>query len=167
MTAMVKGRAHVLGEEINTDLHCSTKYMPGKNTEYATQHAFEQLSPGFSARFRKGDVIVAGKNFGINSSREQALHVMRIMGVATIVAPAFGRQFFRNAINNGLPVAECDIAGIADGDEIVVDLAAGLVSVAARGIARKVPPLPREVRAILSAGGLIPFLQAHPDWKLA
>jgi 3-isopropylmalate dehydratase small subunit len=166
MSSIVKGRAHLLGEEINTDLHCSTKYMPGKNTEYAAQHAFEQVSPGFPARFRKGDVIVAGRNFGINSSREQAVHVMRILGVAAIVAPAFGRQFFRNAINNGLPVVECEITGIADGDEISVNLAVGLVSVAARSITREVPPLPREVGAILSAGGLIPFLQAHPDWKL-
>ena len=117
------------------------------------------------SRFKAGDVIVAGKNFGINSSREQAVHVMRMMGVAAIVAPSFGRQFFRNAINNGLPVVECDISGIADGDEIEVDLAAGRVTLAARGIARNVPPLPPAVQAILAAGGLIPFLQQHPDWK--
>ena len=166
MSVTITGRAHVLGDEINTDLHCSTKYMPGKDTAYAAQHAFEKLSPGFAQRFARGDVIVAGMNFGINSSREQATHVLRAMGVAAIIAPAFGRQFFRNCINNGLPVVECDIAGIADGDEISVDLAAGLVSVSARCITRKVPPLPREVSAILNAGGLIPFLQAHPDWKL-
>ena len=154
-------------DEINTDLHCSTQYMPGKNTEYAAQHAFEQLSPGFVSRFNQGDVIVAGNNFGINSSREQAVHVLRIMGVAAIVAPAFGRQFFRNVINNGLPVIACDIAGIAADDEITVDLAAGRVSVVARSITRDVPPLPREVSAILSAGGLIPFLQNHPAWKLS
>ncbi len=93
-------------------------------------------SPGFASRFKAGDMIVAGKNFGINSSREQAVHIMRMMGVAAIVAPSFGRQFFRNAINNGLPVVECDISGIADGDELVIDLAAGSVAVAARGITR-------------------------------
>ena len=167
MTTLIQGRAHVLGDEINTDLHCSTKYMPGKDTAYAAQHAFEKLSPGFAQRFSKGDVIVAGMNFGINSSREQATHVLRTLGVAAIVAPAFGRQFFRNCINNGLPVVECDISGIADGDEVCVDLAAGVVTVSARGIRREVPPLPREVSAILNAGGLIPFLQAHPDWSIA
>jgi 3-isopropylmalate dehydratase small subunit len=167
VTTLIKGRVRLLGEEINTDMHCSAKYMPGKNTEYVAQHAFEQLSPGFPSRLGKGDVIVAGRNFGINSSREQAVHAMRIMGVAAVVSPAFGRQFFRNAINNGLPAVECDIAGIAEDDEITVDLASGLVSVAARGIAREVPRLPREMSAILSAGGLIPFLQVHPDWKLA
>lgn len=167
MITAIKGRAHVLGEEINTDLHCSTKYMPGKDTAYAAQHVFEKLSPGFAQKFNKGDVIVAGKNFGINSSREQAVHVLRILGVGAIVAPCFGRQFFRNAINNGLALVECDIADIAQDDTVEIDLAAGKVTVAARGIARSVAPLPKEVGAILSAGGLIPFLQQHPDWKLA
>lgn len=160
------GRARVLGAEINTDVHCSSKYLPGRDNAYIAQHAFEQVAPGYAARFGQGDIIVAGSNFGINSSREQAVHVMRMMGAAAIVAPSFGRQFFRNAINNGLPVIECDIAGIADGDTVEIDLAAGRVAVAARGIARSVPPLPAAIQGLLAAGGLIPFLQQHPDWKL-
>ncbi|MBI4204652.1 MAG: 3-isopropylmalate dehydratase, partial [Betaproteobacteria bacterium] len=156
----------LLGEEINTDLHCSSKYLPGRDNAYVAQRAFEQVAPGFAARFKPGDIIVAGKNFGINSSREQAVHVMRMMGAAAIVASSFGRQFFRNAINNGLPVIECDIAGIADDDEIAVDLEAGRVAIAARGIVRSVPPLPHEIQAILAAGGLIAFLQKHPQWEL-
>jgi len=166
MTSIILGRARVLGDDINTDIHCSSKYLPGRDNAYVAQHAFEQLAPGFAAGFKAGDVIVAGRNFGINSSREQAVHVMRMMGVAAIVAPSFGRQFFRNAINNGLPVVECDISGIAEADEITVDLAAGRVILAARGIARDVPPLPREIQAILAAGGLIAFLQKHPNWEL-
>jgi 3-isopropylmalate dehydratase small subunit len=163
----IHGRAHVFGDDINTDLHCSSKYLPGKDNAYIAQHAFEQLVPGFPARFRPGDVIVAGKNFGINSSREQAVHIMRAMGVAVIVASSFGRQFFRNCINNGLPVVECDISGIAQGDEIEVDVGAGRVSVPGRKIVRTVVALPAEVQAILAAGGLIAFLKQHPDWKLA
>jgi len=162
----IRGRAHLLGDGINTDIHCSSKYFPGKDNAYVAQHAFEQLVPGFAARFAPGGMIVAGKNFGINSSREQAVHVMRAMGVAAIVAVSFGRQFFRNAINNGLPVIGCDISGIAEGDELEIDLDAGRVTVAARGIARSVPQLPREVQAILAAGGLIGFLQKHPQWEL-
>lgn len=164
---IITGNARVLGDEINTDIHCSSKYLPGKDTAYIAQHAYEQLAPGFAQAFRKGDVIVAGKNFGINSSREQAVHVMRLMGVAAIVAPSFGRQFFRNAINNGLPLVECDTSGITSGDGIEIDLAAGRVAVAARNISRAVPPLPAAVQALLAAGGLIPFLQRHPDWNLA
>lgn len=163
----IKGRARLLGDEINTDVHCSSKYLPGRDTAYIAQRAFEQVAPGFAARFGAGDLIVAGRNFGINSSREQAVHVMHMMGVAGIVAVSFGRQFFRNAINNGLPVVECDIAGIAENDEIEVDLERGKVRVLARSIERTVPQLPAEIRAILSAGGLIPFLQKHPQWELS
>ena len=91
---------------------------------------------------------------------------MRLLGVAAIVAPAFGRQFFRNAINNGLPLVEADIEGIAGGDTIEVDLAAGRLRVLARGIERTFAPLPTEIRTLLEAGGLIPFLKDHPDWRL-
>lgn len=163
---IIKGSARILGDEINTDIHCSSKYLPGKDTAYIAQVAFDQLSPGFARAFKKGDVIVAGKNFGINSSREQAIHIMHVMGVAAIVAPSFGRQFFRNAINNGLPLIECELAGVVNGDAVEVDAAAGRVAVAARGIVREVPPLPAAVQSLLEAGGLIPFLQLHPDWQI-
>ena len=162
----IKGRAHLLGENVNTDLNCSSKYLPGKDNAYVAQHAFEQVAPGFASRFRPGDVIVAGRNFGINSSREQAVHILRTMGVGGIVAQSFGRLFFRNTINNGLPAIECDIAGIADGDEIEIDLAAGKVTVGARQISRKVAALPPAVQQILAAGGLIAYLREHPDWQL-
>lgn len=166
MTTLIRGKAHLLGDDINTDIHCSSKYLPGRDNAVVAQHAFEQLAPGFASRFVKGDVIVAGRNFGNNSSREQAVHILRLMGVAGIVSVAFGRQFFRNCINNGLPVVECDLAGTMEGDEIELDLAGGRVAVPARGIVREVPPLPAAVQQILAAGGLIPFLKAHPDWEV-
>ena len=167
MDTKIKGRARLLGAEINTDINCSSKYLPGKDNAYIAQQAFDNVAPGFASRFEAGDVIVAGKNFGINSSREQAVHIMKLMGVTAIVAPAFGRQFFRNAINNGMPVIECDIGGISDGDEIAIDLALGKVVVAARDINRTVAVLPPAVQRILAEGGLIAFLQKHPDWSLA
>ena len=167
MIMNIKGHARILGAHINTDINCSSKYLPGKDNAYIAQHAFENVAPGFASRFKAGDVLVAGKNFGINSSREQAVHIMKLMGVTAIVALAFGRQFFRNAINNGLPVVECDIAGIQDGDEIAIDLALGKVVVAARDINRTVAVLPPAVQRILAEGGLIAFLQKHPDWSLA
>lgn len=163
---IIKGSARVLGDEVSTDIHCSSKYLPGKDTAYIATVAFDQVSPGFAKAFSKGDVLVAGKNFGINSSREQAVHIMHQMGVAAIVAPSFGRQFFRNAINNGLAVIECDTSGISAGDAIEIDPSSGRVTVAVRNIARAVPPLPAAVQALLAAGGLIPFLQKHPDWNL-
>ena len=167
MNTNIKGRVRILGAEINTDINCSSKYLPGKDNVYIAQHAFENVAPGFAARCGAGDILVAGKNFGINSSREQAVHIMKLMGVAAIVAPAFGRQFFRNAINNGMPVVECDIAGIVEGDEIAIDLALGKVAVAARDINHTVAVLPPAVQRILAAGGLTAFLQKHPDWSIA
>ncbi len=167
MQTTIKGRARLLGDNINTDTNCSSKYMPGKDNAFVAQHAFEKVTPAFAANFKAGDIIVAGRNFGINSSREQAVHVMHLMGVAAIVSHSFGRQFFRNTINNGLPALECDISGIEEGDEIEIDLAAGKVKIAARRIVRDVPVLPPAVRAILAEGGLIKFLQKYPDWKTA
>ena len=163
----ISGAARLLPEEINTDVHCSSKYYPGKDNAWVAQHAFEQVAPDFVSRFKSGDLILAGKNFGINSSREQAVHVLRTMGVTAIVAPAFGRQFFRNAVNNGLPVIECDIGGIADGDRVEIDLNEGRLMVPERGITRTFAPLPAAIQTLLAAGGLIPFLKQHPDWNIA
>ena len=166
MSAAIRGHARLLPEEINTDVHCSAKYLPGKDAAYIAQRAFEQIAPDFVSRFDAGDIIVAGRNFGINSSREQAIQVLRLLGAQAVVSPAFGRQFFRNAINNGLPVVECGIAGIEEGDIVELDLAAGLVKVPGRGIECAFPPLPAAIQSLLAAGGLIPFLQRHPDWNL-
>lgn len=165
ITTTITGCARVLGDDINTDLHCSTKYTPGKNAAYAAQHAFEQLSAGYAGRFQPGDIVVAGRNFGHNSSREEAAQVLKVMGASALVAKSFGRQFFRNAVNNGLPVIECDVAGIADGDALDIDLAAGRLTVPVRGLSVDFRPLAPEMQALLAAGGLIPYLQRHPDWE--
>lgn len=167
MTGIIKGRARLLGDDINTDLHCSTKYTPGKDSTYAAQHAFEQLTPGYAARFQRGDILVAGRNFGHNSSREEAAHVLKLMGASALVAISCGRQFFRNAINNGLPVVELTVDGLREGDDVEIDLAAGWLAVPARGIECRFPPLAPDMQALLAAGGLIPYLQKHPDWSAA
>jgi 3-isopropylmalate dehydratase small subunit len=164
---LIKGAARLLPDEVNTDVNCSSKYLPGRDNAYIAQHAFENVSPGFPQRFVRGDVIVAGRNFGINSSREQAVHILHELGVAAIVAPSFGRQFFRNAINNGLLLVECDVARVAEGDVLEIDAAAGSVRVPARDLSFKSTVLPSSVRGIVAAGGLLAFLKQHPDWKLA
>jgi 3-isopropylmalate dehydratase small subunit len=155
----VEGRVYLLGDDVNTDLCCSGKYLPGKDEAFIASQAFEAISPGFATRFAAGGVIVGGKHFGCNSSREQAVHILLRMGVAAIVAPSFGRQFFRNAINNGLLVVECDTAGIGDGD-------APVLKVSERKMERALPAIPSAIRAILREGGLIPFLRKHPDWEV-
>ena len=163
---ILQARALVLGDDVNTDLNCSGKYLPGKDEAYIAAHAFEAIAPDFATRFQPGGVIVGGQHFGINSSREQAVHVLRRMGVAAIVARSFGRQFFRNAINNGLLVVECDTAGIVEGDTVVLDLQAQQLRVEARQLQRKLGDVPPTIRAILREGGLIPFLKKYPNWEV-
>jgi 3-isopropylmalate dehydratase small subunit len=162
----IEGPAFVLGDDINTDLNCSAKYLPGKDNAYIAAHAFEAVSPGFASRFKPGGILVAGRHFGINSSREQAVHVMRTMGVAAIVARSFGRQFYRNAINNGLLVVECDTQGLAEGELLRLDLDGRRLQVPARGTEQPLPEIPAVVRTLLQEGGLIAFLKKHPDWQL-
>lgn len=163
----IHGSAHVLGDNINTDLHCTSKYRYfGKDLVFLADHAFQDIAPTLTKRIQPGDVIVAGNNFGINSSREQAVQVLLSMGIGAIVARSFGRQFFRNAINNGLPVINCSIDGIASGDELVINLETGCLNVPARTINRRLASMPPAILAILSAGGLIPFLKLHPDWEV-
>ena len=167
LNSVTRGTAYVLGDDVNTDLNCSGKYLPGKDEAFIAAQAFEAVSPGFAKRFKSGGIIVAGTHFGINSSREQAVHILRRMGVAAIVAPSFGRQFFRNAINNGLLVVECDTRGIAEGDALTLDLDAHRLSVQGGTLVRTLPDIPQEVRAILREGGLIAFLAKHPNWELS
>jgi 3-isopropylmalate dehydratase small subunit len=162
----LQGRVYRLGDDVNTDLNCSGKYLPGKDEAFIAAQAFDAVSPGFASRFVAGGVIVAGTHFGINSSREQAVHILRRMGVAAIVAPSFGRQFFRNAINNGLPVIECDVAGIEEGDTLNIDMAGQKLEVSNRNVVRTLGAVPEAILAILDEGGLIPFLKKYPDWKI-
>ncbi len=162
----LQGRVYRLGDDVNTDLNCSGKYLPGKDEAFIAAQAFEAVSPGFASRFVAGNLIVAGTHFGINSSREQAVHILRRMGVSAIVAPSFGRQFFRNAINNGLPVIECDVAGIEEGDTLRIDMAGQRLEVTNRHVVRPLSSVPEAILAILAEGGLIPFLKKYPDWKI-
>ena len=164
---LIEATAWVLGDDVNTDLNCSGKDLPGKDEAYIAAHAFEAVDPSFVQHFKSGDIIVAGTHFGINSSREQAVHILRRMGVAAIVAPSFGRQFFRNAINNGLLVVECDTADISDGDTLTLDLDAHTLTAQGGALKRALPDIPQAVRAILREGGLIAFLAKHPNWELA
>ena len=151
--------AYVLGDDINTDLHCSSKYLPGKSSEYVAGMAFNELSPNLSKRLleSRGGILIAGENFGINSSREQA---------KGIIAKSFGRQFFRNAINNGLPILECDTSLIKEGDTVNVNFESGVVQTS-NGVHLQSKALPAEILSLIQAGGLIPFLKDNPDWSFA
>jgi 3-isopropylmalate/(R)-2-methylmalate dehydratase small subunit len=156
----IKGKVWKYGDDINTDV-----IFPGKYTYTVTdptemgKHALEDLDPGFHSSVQPGDVIVAGKNFGCGSSREQAATCLVAKGVGVVIAASFGRIFYRNAINNALPVIVCHeaVQALERGDEVEVDLEAGEIRTA-RG-AFTFPPLPEAVMGIFKAGGLIPYVR--------
>jgi 3-isopropylmalate/(R)-2-methylmalate dehydratase small subunit len=164
---LIEGKTFLLGEEVNTDINCSSKYLPGKDSEYVSTVAFEKLEPGFAQGViaNGGGILVAGQNFGINSSREQAIHILHLMKIKCILAPSFGRQFFRNAINNGLPIIECDTAQIQAGENLQVDLQLG--KVISNSYEINFTPLPQEILKIIQMGGLLNFITKHPDWNFA
>lgn len=154
----IGGRVWKYGDNVNTDV-----IFPGKYTYTVTEraeialHALEDLDPTFAAGVQPGDVIVAGRNWGCGSSREQAATCLVYNGVGALIAESFGRIFYRNAINSGLPVIVCPAAARAlqRGDDVQIDLERCVVICAAGEFS--FPPLSASVRAILQAGGLIPY----------
>jgi 3-isopropylmalate/(R)-2-methylmalate dehydratase small subunit len=122
------------------------------------QHALEDLDPTFVQKVRPGDIVVAGKNWGCGSSREQAVICLKEVGVGAIVARSFARIYFRNCINEGLPIVTCDaVDSVESGDEITIDFEAG--TVATPGGEYTFPPLAPSVLEILDAGGLVPHVR--------
>jgi len=164
---VLKGRAFKFGDGISTD-----HIIPGRlahlrsNLPELAKHVLEDADPTFVSRVKAGDFIVAGSNFGLGSSREHAPLVIKMAGVSAILAKSAARIFFRNAINLGLPVLICDTDGIADGDELVVDLAAGTVRNVTRGKQLIFGKIPEVMLRILGEGGLIPYIQKHGGFKL-
>lgn len=158
------GKAFVYGDDVNTDVIFAGKYTyTVTDRKEMAQHAMEDLDPSFKDKVQPGDVIVAGRNFGCGSSREQAVICLKELGVAAVIADSFARIYFRNAINEGLPVLVIPGASkrIAPGDDLRLDLAAGTVA----GL-REVfsfPKLPLEVQAILDAGGLVAYTKKKLD----
>jgi methanogen homoaconitase small subunit len=151
------GHAVCVGPDIDTDLVIAGRYLRTKDHSVWVSHVFEDLDPALAGRLKRA-VIVAGKNFGCGSSREQAALALREAGVVAVIAPSFARIFFRNAINVGLPAIECTLS-CPEGQNVCFDLAAGWVESA--GNRYPVRPLSPRMREILAAGGLVNYWRAH------
>ena len=156
----IEGRVWKYGDDINTDVIFPGKYTYTINDpEEMALHALEDLDPKFAKEVREKDVIVAGKNFGCGSSREQAATCIKYAGVGAIVAKSFSRIFFRNAINQGLPLVQCEEAvdNISNGEIITIDFEKGELSCKKGNF--KFHPLPEYILGILNDGGLIPHIK--------
>ena len=164
---IMRGKAHVFGDDVNTDYIISGKYkFKTLDMDELACHCMEDIDPDFAARVKPGDFIVAGGNFGCGSSREQAPLVIKHAGASAVLARSFARIFFRNAINKGLPAVECDTSGIQTGDELEIDLGAGKVTNLTRNTQMEITPLPAVMMDILAEGGLTDYLKRHGGFKL-
>jgi 3-isopropylmalate/(R)-2-methylmalate dehydratase small subunit len=163
----VSGRVWKLGDHISTDL-----IAPGRlfhlrsNLPELAKHVFEDADPELASKIEPGDFVVGGINFGCGSSREHAPTIIKLAGVSAVLAKSFARIFFRNAVNIGLPVVVCDTDGIDPGDEIEVDLAAGVMKNVTKGTETSFPPLPPFMRRVLDDGGLVAHIQKHGDFAV-
>jgi 3-isopropylmalate/(R)-2-methylmalate dehydratase small subunit len=159
---LIKGKVYKLGDNINTDVIYPGKYLSitADRCEMA-KHCFESVYPEFMRRAKPGDIIVAGKNFGSGSSREQAATCLKYFGIGAIVAETFARIFYRNAINLGLPVimAPGVTQKLKDQDDIEIDLETGIIKKMQSGDVIEAKKLPDFILEIILRGGLIPYLK--------
>ncbi|HIE18695.1 TPA: 3-isopropylmalate dehydratase small subunit [Candidatus Bathyarchaeota archaeon] len=157
------GRTWKFGDDINTDYIIAGKYkLSITDIDELSKHAMEAVMPDFSEKVKKGDFIVAGRNFGCGSSREQAPLVLKHLGIAAVIARSFARIFYRNAVNIGLPVVECEDADeIQQGDMLEVDMQKGYIKNVTQGKTYKIKPLPSELWKILSEGGLVNYIKKY------
>jgi len=155
----IEGRAWVFGDGINTDVMAPGLYFKSP-MEVMARHCLESVDPEFASRVRPGDIIVAGRNFGVGSAREQAAMALTHLGVGAVLAVSFGRIFYRNALNFGLPALTCADAGtVLAGDLLRVDPVAGRVENRRSGAVHVVPAIPAHLMAMVEAGGLMPWLK--------
>lgn len=154
---IIKGRVIKYGDDINTDVIIPGRYLDLINSEELASHALEDLDPNFFTKFTKGDILVVGKNFGCGSSREQAAMCLKYAGVGAIIAKSFARIFYRNAINQGLPIIESSEAVdvIISMDELEIDLSATTIRDKTKNLQFEIQPLPIFIQEILDDGGLI------------
>ena len=161
MESVIQGKIYKFGNNINSDIIIPGRYLIYIDKERLGQHAFEMLGEGVSGKLRNFDILVAGRNFGCGSAREQAATAIQGLGIKAVVACSFARTFYRNAINDGLPIVECPelYEAVSEGDEIRIDLAAGKILRAGKEYA--FPQVPESVRKILELGGLAEYLKTQ------
>ncbi len=163
----LKGKAFKFGDDISTD-HIA----PGRlfhlrsNLPELAKHVLEDADPTFASKMNKGDFVVAGNNFGLGSSREHAPQIIKIAGVGAVLAKSFARIFYRNAINIGLLLIECDTDKINAGDELEIDIKQGFVYNITQNIKMPITPLPDVMIKLLNEGGLIEHIKKHGDFDL-
>jgi 3-isopropylmalate dehydratase small subunit len=156
----IKGKAWVYGDDVDTDVIIPARYLNTSDPGELARHCMEDLDASFASKVSKGDIIVAGKNFGCGSSREHAPIAIKASGASAVVARSFARIFYRNAFNMGLPIFESPDAvdGIETGDRLAVDMERGVLRNETRGTEFRFAPIPPFMQELVAAGGLLNYI---------
>lgn len=163
---ILHGKTWKFGDDISTDLIAPGRYFHLRSDlNELAKHVLEDADAEFAKKVSPGDFVLGGRNFGLGSSREHAPTIIKLAGVSCVLAKSFARIFFRNAINIGLPVIECDTDKIAAGDELEIDLERGIIKDVTRNIELKFAALPKEMTQILQDGGLVEHIKKHGGFK--
>ena len=169
----LRGKVHKYGADVNTDVIIPARYLNVYDPAELAQHCMEDLDPEFLKKVKPGDIIVAGTNFGCGSSREHAPLAIKAAGISCVIAKSFARIFYRNAIDIGLPILECEEAvdKTQAGDILEVELSTGEIVNATRGLTFKAKPYPDFMLELIKAGGLIEYtkhkIAAHSRVRLS
>ena len=152
-----KGRVHKFGDNVDTDVIIPARYLNRSDEQWLASHCMEDIDADFAKNVKKGDIMVAEANFGCGSSREHAPIAIKASGISCVIASTFARIFYRNAINIGLAILECDEAAknIKDGDEVEVDFDSGLIKNLTDGKTYQAQPFPDFIQNIIKNGGLM------------
>ena len=152
-----KGRVHKFGDNVDTDVIIPARYLNRSDEQWLASHCMEDIDADFAKNVKKGDIMVAEANFGCGSSREHAPIAIKASGISCVIASTFARIFYRNAINIGLAILECDEAAknIKDGDEVEVDFDSGLIKNLTDGKTYQAQPFPDFIQNIIKNSGLM------------
>ncbi|MDX9795643.1 MAG: 3-isopropylmalate dehydratase small subunit [Sulfurimonadaceae bacterium] len=158
----IKGKVWNFGANIDTDVIIAARYLNSSDPEHLAKYVMEDADPDFPKKLNRGDIIVAGENFGCGSSREHAPIALKAAGVAAVVAPSFARIFYRNAFNMGLPIFELpESLEIKEGEEISINLDAGEITNLTTNKTYKFIPIPPFMQELIASGGLINYAKAE------
>ncbi len=157
----VKGKVIKYGNNVDTDVIIPARYLNTSDPAELASHCMEDLDDTFTQRVQKGDVMVAGRNFGCGSSREHAPISIKASGISCVIAETFARIFYRNSINIGLPILECPEAAkdIKDGEQVEIDFDKGLIKNLTTGKSYQGQPFPEFMQEIISSDGLIQYIK--------
>ena len=157
----LRGKIWKFGDNVDTDAIIPARYLNTSDPAELAKHCMEDADPSFPSKLKKGDIIVAGVNFGCGSSREHAPIAIKTAGVACVIAKSFARIFYRNAFNMGLPILECPevFDNLNEGDEVAVSLENGEITIIKNGKKLKAQSVPDFMQSLLNAGGLMNYVK--------